>query len=1114
MPPVSSPRSTAELQDEIQAVDRRFKVDGILGSGAYGLVFRAHDDAGGKYAVKRVHRQVLHDRGLCMRIYRESRLLAHFNSPQVVGLRDIVIAPRDEDGLCPVLWLIMELMESDLKEVLGSRQRLLREHAQHIIYQILVGLKFIHAAGVVHRDMTPGNILINLQTVAVKVGDLGLARELPKADGKMTEYVTVRWYRAPEVLLEVRKYTQAVDVWAAGCILGELLGSLPLFPGSSRVNQLDRLFQVTGVPQKAALERMQASEGAKAFCHERKARPPVPFTEEKCPRADAESLDLLNQLLQLEPAKRITVRSALAHPFLRDVHRAETAAQDQDTRAVTPFEVPIAKLRTVRGITDQLYAFRSDFHRQQRARSMAAHGFHVAAAVGGVAVVVLAARTAQLRLRCSCMLHLSLRSDATAARAVPLRGSLSAVAGGPLLAPATTLEVTLRLGKDSDTEDVLGALQKTLAELYCREMLREPQPLPVQLVAGFSGTATAAAAHDPDLHDLADGAMVVSPDALSYGSTNMAPNPSQDRTGANSDGNWSAADDDQSMVDRGSSASVDPDCAPDAAPACSPNGPSDGAASAHTAPATLNPLQDLPLRRHSPTNDGPMENGRPSERLLSSAPTISVPQKGQPRRGVGTPAHLRTGCLHAALCALDASRSGKSSHHFRSRSDGFFNDSLHASGSSHFDPVGFQQLRGILSSGRMQSPPRDIAQEEAALRDWGRRRAPGIRRMDPAVVGSARDLDSAGRRSPRRASLSSQGGSVRGGSPEPDYGRLPPTPAAPRFRPGPLPLLAQGAAPGSGPPPAPRPAAQPQEPPPLLRCGSAELPPAVTWLLPPAGWYTDSPRASGRAEQRRVTVGVAPSGDAVAVHVTGRMPFTTRSMQPDLWGGVAVVFPAARLRLALPKDTASGRLMGLAQLAQCVGLPSHSALSSAATQVAQESNLDIPGLPTMQRLRRGSARGNALLQRSGDTATAKGPLVPSSGESRPDSPAARLRPCVTVEAASLTFEGTSLTHSWRQSTAERGHTALELVEQAACCTHCRCEYTVWFWWPDVSRPALQASPPAAPGGRPAAAAPAEQPAAGNDPFGQREEAQGSPSGTQKTIRRKGKSDGCECCTAQ
>merc|ERR1712137_913664 len=141
-------------------------------------------------------------------------------------------------------------MEADLHRIVRSSQPLSDEHFQFFIWQILKGLKYMHSANVIHRDLKPGNILVN-SDCDLKICDFGLARAR-FSDSEwvcpMTEYVCTRWYRAPEVLCSWADYSGAIDVWSIGCILVEMLIRRPLFCGRNTQHQLDLIINHLGTP--------------------------------------------------------------------------------------------------------------------------------------------------------------------------------------------------------------------------------------------------------------------------------------------------------------------------------------------------------------------------------------------------------------------------------------------------------------------------------------------------------------------------------------------------------------------------------------------------------------------------------------------------------------------------------------------------------------------------------------------------------------------------------------------------------------------------------------------------------------------------------------------------
>ncbi|KAM9510527.1 LOW QUALITY PROTEIN: mitogen-activated protein kinase 7-like [Guaruba guarouba] len=215
-------------------------------------------------------------------------------------------------------------MESDLHQIIHSSQPLTLEHVRYFLYQLLRGLKYIHSANVLHRDLKPSNLLVN-ENCELKIGDFGMARGLgadPRhAKAFLTEYVATRWYRAPELLLSLHRYTRAIDMWSVGCIFAEMLGRRQLFPGRNYVHQLQLIMAVLGTPPPAVMGAIGA-ERVRAYIQSLPPRPAVPW-EALFGDADAEALALLARMLRFDPRDRVGVGEALRHPFLAKYHDPE-----------------------------------------------------------------------------------------------------------------------------------------------------------------------------------------------------------------------------------------------------------------------------------------------------------------------------------------------------------------------------------------------------------------------------------------------------------------------------------------------------------------------------------------------------------------------------------------------------------------------------------------------------------------------------------------------------------------------------------------------------------------------------------------------------------------------
>jgi len=304
-------------------VDSRYSFIRSIGHGAYGVVVSAHDkkgEKGEKVAIKKVSK-AFDDLVDAKRILREIKLLRHFDHENLIHIRDLMVT-NAETGLGGFndIYIVSELMETDLHRVIYSRQALSEDHIQYFVYQILRALKYIHSASVVHRDLKPSNLLLN-STCDLKVCDFGLARGLQDIQLQLTEYVVTRWYRAPEIMLACREYTLAIDIWSVGCIFAEMLGRKPLFPGEDYLHQLRLISETVGTPGEGDLHFV-TSEKALKFMRGLVIKPRADLSK-AYPKANKDALDLLDKMLKFDPKKRITVVDALQHPYLATLHHPD-----------------------------------------------------------------------------------------------------------------------------------------------------------------------------------------------------------------------------------------------------------------------------------------------------------------------------------------------------------------------------------------------------------------------------------------------------------------------------------------------------------------------------------------------------------------------------------------------------------------------------------------------------------------------------------------------------------------------------------------------------------------------------------------------------------------------
>ncbi|EKM53498.1 uncharacterized protein PHACADRAFT_259914 [Phanerochaete carnosa HHB-10118-sp] len=373
-------QSTQMQRHSFQALNSTFVVDSEyqfvkeLGQGAYGCVVAAkHRRSGEGCAIKKIT-NINTKRILTKRCLREIKLLHHFRGHKnITCLYDMDIVFRPDSFNFDEVYLYEELMEADLHAIIRSQQPLSDAHFQSFIYQTLCGLKYIHSANVLHRDLKPGNLLVNADC-ELKICDFGLARGYQPGGGAtqnrgaanqgfMTEYVATRWYRAPEIMLSFANYGPAIDVWSVGCILAELLSGKPIFKGRDYVDQLNQILHYLGTPAEDTLRRV-GSPRAQDYIRSLPIKPRVPFST-LFPRANPLAIDLLSQLLNFDPAKRITCEQALKHPYLQVWHDPA-----DEPVCPAPFDFGFEEEDSIEGmkrlIIEEVQSFRVEVRQQAR----------------------------------------------------------------------------------------------------------------------------------------------------------------------------------------------------------------------------------------------------------------------------------------------------------------------------------------------------------------------------------------------------------------------------------------------------------------------------------------------------------------------------------------------------------------------------------------------------------------------------------------------------------------------------------------------------------------------------------------------------------------------------
>jgi serine/threonine protein kinase len=305
-----------------------------IGQGAYGTVWRARClRTGERVAVK--HIRSLHGgrEGFPKSSIREIKALRNLEHPNIVRLLDICVAPPVAPGNSGPgdTYMVFEYAPCDLTGFLEYRKRHLQpSEIKCLFMQIIDAIDFCHMRGVMHRDLKPANVLI-APGGCIKVCDFGLCRSFTHEGRRVyTQNVVTLWYRPPELLLQAKMYDQSVDIWSAGCILGELLMGRILFPEKSGVDVLQAIIRRCGVgsanswPESLShlpLLKLQLgldSSGAATTAPPTAVAPAPGMWGAMQYRHGDKGTSLVRDMMMLDPASRISAYSVLRHSYFSE----------------------------------------------------------------------------------------------------------------------------------------------------------------------------------------------------------------------------------------------------------------------------------------------------------------------------------------------------------------------------------------------------------------------------------------------------------------------------------------------------------------------------------------------------------------------------------------------------------------------------------------------------------------------------------------------------------------------------------------------------------------------------------------------------------------------------
>ncbi|XP_020281716.1 putative serine/threonine-protein kinase C05D10.2 [Pseudomyrmex gracilis] len=361
-----SEKKAGEKVSEIDAhISKQYDIVRRLGKGAYGIVWKAIEKKKKEtVAVKKIF-DAFRNQTDAQRTFREIIFLLSFaNHENIIKLIGLHKADNDRD-----IYLVFEYMETDLHNVIKRGNILKDIHKVFIMYQLFKAIKYIHSGNVIHRDLKPSNVLLNAQCHC-KIADFGLARSVTQngendgdagSDPTLTDYVATRWYRAPEILIASKRYTKGIDMWSLGCILGEMLLGKPLFPGSSTINQVERIMATLPPPTDEDLMSVSAGYGTNLL--EKTPSGPRRSLRDLLPEVSEKALNLISNLIVFNPTQRLTAVEALEHPYVADFHRRGN--EPEKGSSVVPLLSDDVQL-SVDEYRNKLYALMDENHRKHK----------------------------------------------------------------------------------------------------------------------------------------------------------------------------------------------------------------------------------------------------------------------------------------------------------------------------------------------------------------------------------------------------------------------------------------------------------------------------------------------------------------------------------------------------------------------------------------------------------------------------------------------------------------------------------------------------------------------------------------------------------------------------